>query len=71
MNKTTMFLLLAWIVLAILNIIGVFKVCTFLIICSHVFAFYNALMVLALVPEVWRFFFKKQPKVEEYIEETE
>lgn len=50
----TVLLLFVWLVLAVANIVSLFKVCTFLLILNYAFGFFNALICLALLPEFFR-----------------
>lgn len=64
MTKTSLVILFIWIVLAILNIVSLFHVSTFLIWCNYLFGGLNGIMALALVPEFLRYVFKKKKEEE-------
>lgn len=55
MNKTQLVLIFVWIALAIVNIVSLFTVSTFLLCCNYAFGFMNGLMALALLPQVLRY----------------
>lgn len=55
MNKTQLVLIFVWIALAIVNIVSLFTVSTFLLYCNYAFGFMNGLMALALLPQVLRY----------------
>jgi hypothetical protein len=54
MNWKTIILLIIWIALAVINIVSLwFAGVAFFTVCNIIFACYNAVMALALVPQVW------------------
>lgn len=63
MNRTVLVLLIIWLALAVLNIVSLFKVSLFLMIANYAFGFFNALIVIALIPEIVRNF--RKPKFED------
>lgn len=62
MNKTSIVLLIIWIALAIINIVSLFTINTFLLISNYVFGFFNFWIVVALIPQMWGYIFPKKKK---------
>ena len=55
MDKLSIYLVIFWIVLAIIFIVGQFcGASLFFVICNDIFAAYNALAILGLIPQLFK-----------------
>lgn len=52
MTKTTLGLIVLWILLVILNIISMFTPCGFLTVCNYILCVMNAIMAIGITPQI-------------------